>query len=147
MSKPITNVSLKFPCMEDWNKMDTSSGERICGRCQHKVIDFTNMNDEEFQKHLKSAEHVCGRFKKSQLSNEFLKYAAATLIAASTIGAASCDTVEPNAVEVIPPVEIQDEEVEFVTAGIVFTDLDTLTTDAPEDVQKEIVTGETKDDQ
>jgi len=118
MSKPITNVTLKFPCTEDWNKMDTSSGERICSRCQHKVVDFTNMSDEEYQLHLKNAQHVCGRFKKSQLSSEFLKYAAATIIAASALGATSCDTVEPAQVETIPTTETEEIAIEFVTVGI-----------------------------
>ncbi len=118
MSKPITNVTLKFPRTEDWNKMDTSSGERICSRCQHKVIDFTDMSDEEYQLHFKNEQQVCGRFKKSQLSSEFLKYAAATLIAASTIAFTACDPVEPPAVEITPIIEQEDVAVEFVVGGI-----------------------------
>ena len=121
MSKPITNVTLKFPCKEDWNGMDISSGERICSRCQHKVIDFTNMSDEEYQLQLKQAQHACGRFKKSQLSSEFLKYAAATIIAVSAVGT-GCD-VEPDAVQTTPIIELEDETVEFVTMGIVIPPL------------------------
>jgi protein TonB len=48
------------------------------------VLDFTSKTDEELREELeKSSGRVCGLFKKSQLSSQFLKYVAATFIATS----------------------------------------------------------------
>jgi hypothetical protein len=98
------------------------------------VIDFRDMSDEEFQRLLKNSTHaVCGRFKKSQMSSDFLKYAAATLIAASSVGGASCITEEPPLEAPVieqPTLELKYEPTEFVTMGIVFTPLDSTAHDS-----------------
>lgn len=94
MNKPIKNVTLQFPCTENWNSMESVNGERMCSKCHHKVVDFTTMSEDGFNKHLRNSDHVCGRFRKSQLSTTFLKYAAAAVIAAA--GASGCETVHNN---------------------------------------------------
>jgi hypothetical protein len=128
----IKNITLKFPCNEDWNKMKVVNGERICSQCKHKVVDFTTMNNAEFQTHLQNpARQVCGRFKKSQLSNEFLKYAAAALIAASSLGAAGCESENALTEESIeePSILQGDVEIEPVLAGIIALPYDSLMPD------------------
>jgi TonB family protein len=74
----INNVTLKFSCTE-------KLGDNLfCDKCSHNVVDFTTKTTEELQEQInKSLEPVCGIFKKSQLSDQFLKYAAATFIATS----------------------------------------------------------------
>jgi hypothetical protein len=74
----IKNITLEFHCPESLNE------KLYCDRCSHRVIDFTNKTDKELRTEIeKSNRPVCGLFKKSQLSNQFLKYAAATFIATS----------------------------------------------------------------
>ena len=74
----IKNVSLEFSCTE-------KLGDKLfCDKCSHSVVDFTAKTNEELQEEInKSLRPVCGIFKKSQLSDQFLKYAAATFIATS----------------------------------------------------------------
>jgi TonB family protein len=78
----IKNIALKFSCME---KLEQNHGGRLfCSKCTHHVIDFTSKSSEELQDEInKSTRPVCGIFKRSQLSDQFLKYAAATVIATS----------------------------------------------------------------
>lgn len=63
-------ISIPTPCHEDWNKMTPGETGRHCSSCAKSVIDFTGMSDEEV-KHFfinkKASEHVCGRFKQTQL--------------------------------------------------------------------------------
>jgi protein TonB len=74
----IKNVTLEFACQE---KLDD---KLFCHKCAHRVIDFTTKTNDELQEEInKSIKPVCGIFKKSQLSDQFLKYAAATFIATS----------------------------------------------------------------
>jgi len=74
----IKNITIEFHCRESLDD------KLFCDKCSHRVIDFTNKTDNELRKEIeKSNRPVCGLFKKSQLSNQFLKYAAATFIATS----------------------------------------------------------------
>ena len=74
----IKDVTIEFSCPE------TLDSKLHCDRCSHAVIDFTNKSDRALRQEInKSKEPVCGIFKKSQLSDQFLKYAAATFIATS----------------------------------------------------------------
>ena len=74
----IKNITIEFHCLES---LDDAL---FCDKCSHRVIDFTNKTDQELRKEIeKSNRTVCGLFKKSQLSSQFLKYAAATFIATS----------------------------------------------------------------
>src|SRR5690349_7780605 len=74
----ITNITLEFACTE-------KLGDKLfCNKCSHGVVDFTTKSTDELQEQInKSLKPVCGIFKKSQLSDQFLKYAAATFIATS----------------------------------------------------------------
>jgi hypothetical protein len=112
MSNEITDITLKFPCTEKWDTMKIVDGGRHCDTCKHKVVDFRNMTKEEYQHYIQNNQHVCGIFKKSQLSQRFLRYAAASVIAAS-LTATACSTPDIETTE--QPVE---ETVEFVTTGI-----------------------------
>src|SRR5687767_13728029 len=80
----IKNIALKFSCTE---KLEQKHGGRLfCSKCTHHVIDFTSKSSEELQDEInKSTRSVCGVFKRSQLSDQFLKYAAATVIATSSL--------------------------------------------------------------
>ena len=74
----IKNVTIEFNCQEKLN------GNFFCNKCSRSIVDFTNKNDKELIEEIeKSKGTVCGQFKTSQLSDQFLKYAAATFIATS----------------------------------------------------------------
>jgi hypothetical protein len=71
-------VTIEFNCVEN---MDA---KLFCEKCSHNVIDFRNKTSRELNEEIKRSQvPVCGIFKKSQLSDQFLKYAAATFIATS----------------------------------------------------------------
>jgi len=74
----IKDVTLAFHCPE------TPDYKLFCHKCAHTIVDFTNKTDQDLIHELaKSKTPLCGMFKKSQLSEEFIKYAAATIVAAS----------------------------------------------------------------
>jgi TonB family protein len=82
MSKSIKNIQLAFPCKEDWNNMPDDEKGKFCEKCKSRVFDFRGKSKEELQNEIiHSAEPICGRFNKSQLSSSFLKYAASAVIA------------------------------------------------------------------
>ncbi|MCB0496026.1 MAG: energy transducer TonB [Cyclobacteriaceae bacterium] len=84
MSK-IKNINLEFSCPESRNTLKQTVEVYSCDKCSKEVIDFTNKSDKEFQRIIsESIEPVCGIFKRSQLSQKFVKYAAATFIATAT---------------------------------------------------------------
>lgn len=62
-------VTIKEPCLEDWDKMKTGIESRHCDLCNKNVIDFTQKNRAEIITYLldRSNEGVCGRMK----GNEF----------------------------------------------------------------------------
>jgi hypothetical protein len=98
MEKPLENVRLSFACSEDWGKFKTIDDRaRLCGSCKCRVVDFTNATQDEFDREMNSGKKVCGRFNTSQLSESFLKLAAASLVAVSAT-AVSCshETAEPQ---------------------------------------------------
>jgi TonB family protein len=71
-------VTLEFACPE---KLDD---KLFCEKCAHHLVDFRGCTPEEIQDTVNKTDgRVCGIFKKSQLSDQFLKYAAATFIASS----------------------------------------------------------------
>ncbi len=62
-------IQIKTPCTENWDKMTPDEKGRFCELCQHSVVDFTTMENNEildFFKH-KSQNKICGRFQKTQL--------------------------------------------------------------------------------
>lgn len=96
MESSIKNVTLAFCCQEDWHSFSTIDDRtRFCGSCQHAVMDFTTANQFQFEQAMQNGQPVCGRFKSSQLSETFLKLAAASLIATSSISTTSC--IDDNA--------------------------------------------------
>src|SRR5687768_1578395 len=77
-SKPmneITGISLAFHC-------PVEPDERLfCHRCKHQVLDFTDKEAGDVAKAVRDAHGmVCGKFKRSQMSDQFLKYAATAMI-------------------------------------------------------------------
>jgi|GEM_PF-1839275 len=89
--KQIKDVTLAFCCKENWNSFSSiDERTRLCGTCKHNVVDFTNASQADFQKAMQSESGVCGRFKRSQISDSFLKLAAASLMAAS-VASIGCD--------------------------------------------------------
>jgi hypothetical protein len=92
MRTEIKNVSLSFCCKEDWNSF-TSIDERtrFCASCKNKVVDFTNATESDYNRAINSGEKICGRFKQSQLSESFLKMAAASFVVAVSATSIACD--------------------------------------------------------
>ena len=74
----IKNVTIEFACPVSLDD------KFFCDKCSRQVVDFTSKTDKDLgEETKKSRGSVCGLFKKSQLSDQFLKYAAATFIATS----------------------------------------------------------------
>lgn len=81
----IKHINLEFNCPENRNTLEQSGQGYNCDKCSKNVIDFTNKSNDELQRIIsESIEPVCGIFKRSQLSQKFMKYAAATFIATAT---------------------------------------------------------------
>lgn len=106
----IKNVTIEFNCPETLDK------NFYCHKCSHEVIDFTNKSDNELTNELTKANGpVCGLFKKSQLSNQFLKYAAATFVATSlTIPALGQEINGDSLLKVCEKIEAGNEEEVFL---------------------------------
>jgi len=84
--KKIRNINLEFSCPENRSSMNKVGSNYFCENCSSKVVDFTEKSESEFQKIIESTtKPVCGIYKRSQLSDQFLKYAAATFIATTSI--------------------------------------------------------------
>ncbi|MFM2387194.1 MAG: hypothetical protein RL660_1951 [Bacteroidota bacterium] len=68
------NLELEFSCKEDYDAMPCTNNGRHCSKCNHEVIDCTNMSSDEIaalqQKHTQG---FCGRFALSQMSANYLK--------------------------------------------------------------------------
>jgi hypothetical protein len=64
-------VNIPKPCTENWGEMSPTQRGAFCQTCAVDVIDFSNKNPEEVKATLKAniGKHMCGRFKKSQLSD------------------------------------------------------------------------------
>jgi len=84
--KEIKNKKLAFSCPLSKDKLNKKGNDFHCDQCNHTVIDFTNKSEEQLQETLdKTKGRVCGIFKKRQLSPQFLKYAAASVLMSSSI--------------------------------------------------------------
>jgi hypothetical protein len=120
MKDEIKNVSLSFCCQEDWDQFATiDEHARFCASCKHRVIDFTNTNQRELEKELQSGARVCGRFKASQMSDTFLKMAAASIVVAATVSSIAC-TNELAEIEPQPAPMEAVSEMEFM-GDVMFT--------------------------
>lgn len=62
-------INIPEPCNEDWNKMKATDKGRFCGSCSKTVVDFTAMLPGEIKVYFQQHNHICGRFKKSQLDS------------------------------------------------------------------------------
>ncbi len=80
----IKDISLKFSCPEKSSLSKTEGGFN-CSKCAKKVIDFRQSSEADLAQALKSGQTICGAFNRSQLSKQFLKYAAAAAFASSSI--------------------------------------------------------------
>ena len=96
---PRKNISLQFGCPENLTTLKPAQqGYFSCQHCPHKVQDFRNKTLEEinqFAKH--SNKQICGIFGRDQLSQQFLKVAAMSLIIGASgfsVQAQSCPS--PN---------------------------------------------------
>jgi len=123
MTNEIRNVSLSFPCREDWDKFEVVPGGRLCSKCTLIVRDFQDCSMAELQEAMKSGKRICGRFRKDQLSPSFLK-AASVLAVMTTATACENDIPKPaidqprvESIELLGDVEVIEETV--TTLGIV----------------------------
>ncbi len=88
--KEIRNINLKFNCPENRKTLEQTENGFNCDKCSKNVIDFTNKSNDELHSIIsESIEPVCGIFNRSQLSQKFMKYAAATFIATASSFAAN----------------------------------------------------------
>ncbi|BDD06536.1 energy transducer TonB [Aureibacter tunicatorum] len=93
----IKNISFKFSCLERYDDMKLQNDGRFCDSCEKLVYDFTDKTLEDLEQIKKENKgSVCGRFKKSQLNLSFYKYAAATVIAASSLAIDAEAQVNPQ---------------------------------------------------
>lgn len=68
------HIKLPEPCREDWNRMTPTDEGRFCGACQHDLVDFTQMSDEELIRFfLNHRGKVCGRFSTTQLDRSITR--------------------------------------------------------------------------
>ena len=107
----IKDVTIEFNCPE------TLDNKLHCDRCSHAVIDFTGKTDKELREEIKKSKGpVCGLFKKSQLSDQFLKYAAATFIATSlTIPTLGQEVIKGDSLlKACEKIETENEEEVFL---------------------------------
>lgn len=69
MKKTIT-LSIPQPCKENWDQFTTTATGRHCAHCSTEVQDFSTLTDQELIDFLqKGNHHVCGRFRKDQLTS------------------------------------------------------------------------------
>src|SRR5260221_10600512 len=101
MENASNNVRLSFCCPEDWSRFKSiDERTRFCQSCKHQVVDFTNATQSDFDRAMNSGGKACGRFKRSQMNEAFLKLAAAAVVAAASTALVNCTTeksVEPQA--------------------------------------------------
>ncbi|TPG32127.1 hypothetical protein [Flavobacterium pectinovorum] len=60
-------ISIPEPCHENWLEMSPTEKGKFCSSCQKNVIDFTKASDREILLEYNKNEHLCGRFRTSQL--------------------------------------------------------------------------------
>ena len=84
--RKIKNVTLEFSCIKQSNSFDKTTTGFFCDKCSNTVIDFTDKSIDDLQKAIEnSTKPVCGLFRRTQLSEQFIRYAAATFIASSSL--------------------------------------------------------------
>jgi hypothetical protein len=90
----IKNITLAFPCHQQLTR--NGGGEFYCNACAQTIVDFRCQSAGALAAALRqSSRPVCGIFNSSQLSQQFVRYAAATAIAVSAATGTMC-TSEPQ---------------------------------------------------
>ncbi|MEQ8684752.1 MAG: energy transducer TonB [Imperialibacter sp.] len=116
--KSLNKPSLRFACEKNKTNLQPCGTNFFCDSCSKKVIDFTRKTDSYINKAVRSSdESVCGIFKPSQLNKKFVKYAIASMVAASSITTQSCTKDEILPAETSP---INPSEEEITLTGIVY---------------------------
>ena len=90
------------PCSEDWEEMTPGEGGRMCEKCQHSVVDFTVLSDDEIDTVLGQRGQICARVLPSQLRQAVYAGLASSLIVLS----AGCTQEPPSK----PPAPAQKVE-------------------------------------
>lgn len=104
-------ISVPKPCTENWEEMTPVEQGRFCTHCQKKVIDFTELNDNQMVQVLrtKQGQSFCGRYYPWQLNREitpskplqspltqfFKKIAASFLLAYTSVSSARAQNKIP----------------------------------------------------
>ncbi|MDW7694546.1 energy transducer TonB [Flammeovirgaceae bacterium SG7u.111] len=79
-------ASLAFKCPIQLNSLVKKEGGYFCTNCSKPIEDFRTKDGNETQELIgNSLQPICGIFKRTQLSDSFLKYALATMLATSPI--------------------------------------------------------------
>jgi hypothetical protein len=65
-------IQIPQPCNENWQDMNANSrGIGFCNKCQHHVVDFSQMNDAQLIDYLKENPFThCGKFSDFQLNRD-----------------------------------------------------------------------------
>lgn len=136
MTNEILNVTLAFPCREDWDKFEVVPGGRLCAKCTHIVRDFRDCSIAELQQAMNSGQRICGRFRKDQLSPSFLKAAAVVAVMTSATACESdiptpaIDQPKVESIEMMGDLEVIEETVTIL--GIVVEgEADSVKNDSP----------------
>lgn len=62
------NITVKQPCLENFNSFKKTTTGGFCNSCQKEVIDFSKMTSNEIISYFKqNTNNTCGQFKKEQL--------------------------------------------------------------------------------
>lgn len=84
--RSIKKINLEFNCPKGLRSITQREGFNHCESCKKKLADFTSMTIEDIKDEIaRSTTTPCGKFRRSQLSNKFMMYAAATVMATSAI--------------------------------------------------------------
>jgi TonB family protein len=79
----IKDINLAFKCTQNLKLKDHIAS---CSKCKNNVYDLRNYSQEQLTRLLSNSKKpVCGFFSKAQINRHFAKYAASTIIAASSL--------------------------------------------------------------
>ena len=76
----LSQFTIPTPCHENWSEMTPTEQGRFCAACQKQVIDFSTMNDEEFNLFMQNYKiqnpnaSLCGRVQKNRIAPTEPKY-------------------------------------------------------------------------
>lgn len=60
-------LEIKTPCNQSWDEMPVLGEGRYCQSCNHIIMDFSDLSNEELLQILQSGKYSCGRFDKRQM--------------------------------------------------------------------------------